>query len=82
MSKRKSQPPAGPPEAEKFNFGEAFAELEKITEWFERGDVELEEGLKKFERGLYLAGKLKARLKEVENKVTEIKAKFSDLYEE
>lgn len=63
---------------EKFNFGEAFSELEKITAWFERGDVELEEGLKKFERGLLLAQKLKSRLKEVENKVTEIKAKFED----
>lgn len=62
----------------KLNFGEAFSELEKITAWFERGDVELEEGLKKFERGLLLAGKLKSRLKEVENKVTEIKAKFED----
>lgn len=65
-------------ESSKFNFGQAFAELEKITQWFERGDVELEEGLKKFERGLELAGKLKKNLKEVENKVTEIKAKFED----
>ncbi len=81
MSKQKSQPAAGPPKAEKFNFGLAFSELEKITEWFERGDVELEEGLKKFERGLELASKLKERLKEVENKVVEIKAKFSDLAE-
>lgn len=63
---------------EKLNFGETFSELEKITAWFERGDVELEEGLKKFERGLELAQKLKSRLKEVENKVTEIKAKFED----
>lgn len=71
-----------PKQQSKFNFSEAFAELEKITEWFERGDVELEEGLKKFERGLELASKLKIRLKEVENKVVEIKEKFSDLNEE
>lgn len=66
------------PKETKFNFGSAFAELEKITEWFERGEVDLDEGLKRFERGLELASKLKARLKEVENKVTEIKAKFED----
>ena len=78
MSKRKSQPTTGPPLAEKFNFGESFVELEKITDWFERGDVELEEGLKKFERGLELAQKLKKRLQEVENKVEEIKKKFED----
>lgn len=57
----------------KFNFGEAFAELEKITEWFEKEEMDLEEGLEKFERGLALAAKLKQRLKEVENRVEEIK---------
>lgn len=66
------------PKETKFNFSQAFAELEKITEWFERGDVELEEGLKKFERGLELAAKLKGRLKEVEIKIAEIKTKFSE----
>lgn len=63
----------------KINFGEAFAELEKITDWFEKEDIDLEEGLAKFERGLELAAKLKTRLKEVENKVEEIKVKFGEL---
>ena len=27
-------------------FAEAFAELETITEWFETGDIDLDEGLK------------------------------------
>ena len=62
-----------------FNFGEAFAELEKITGWFEKEEIDLEEGIAKFERGLELAAKLKSRLKEVENRVEEIKVKFSDL---
>lgn len=66
------------PKQQKMNFGESFSELEKIVQWFEAEDVDLEEGLKKFERGLELAGKLKARLKEVEAKVTEIKTKFTD----
>ena len=66
----------------KFNFGEAFAELEKITDWFEKEEIDLEEGLAKFERGLELAAKLKSRLKTVENRVEEIKAKFADLVEE
>lgn len=63
---------------QKLNFGESFSELEKIVQWFESEEVDLDEGLKKFERGLELAGKLKARLKEVEAKVIEIKTKFSD----
>ena len=61
---------------EKVNFADAFKELEGIVEWFETQEVDLEEGLKKFERGLELAKKCRARLKDVENKVVQIKAKF------
>ena len=68
-----------PKREKKFNFGEAWDELEKITEWFEKEGIDLEEGLAKFERGLLLASKLKSRLKEVENRVQEIKVKFSDV---
>ena len=64
--------------AETINFAAAFKELEGIVEWFETQEVDLEEGLKKFEHGLDLAKKCRARLKEVENKVTQIKAKFAD----
>lgn len=63
----------------KFNFGEAYKELEEIVDWFEREEADLEEGLKKFERGLALAKKCKERLKEVENRVVEIKAKFEEV---
>lgn len=63
----------------KFNMEQAFGELERITEWFEKEDIDLEEGLTKFERGLEIARKLKERLAEVENRVEEIKAKFSDV---
>jgi exodeoxyribonuclease VII small subunit len=66
------------PKAEKkMHFSDAFAELEKITEWFEKEEMDLEEGLEKFERGLALAAKLKTRLTEVENRIEEIKVQFS-----
>lgn len=70
MAKTKSERP---------EFGKSYQELEEIIAWFEREEVDLEEGLKKFERGLELARMCKERLKEVENKVVEIKAKFDDL---
>lgn len=70
------------PKQAKLQFAESFAELEKIAEWFEREEIDLEEGLKKFERGLELAAALKKRLSEVENKVKEIKARFGELEEE
>ena len=62
-----------------FDFGKAYKELEDIIEWFETEDVDLDEGLTKFEKGLELAQQCKERLKDVENKVTQIKAKFEDL---
>lgn len=65
-----------PKDTKKFNFSESFHELEKIVEGFEREEIDLEEGLKKFEVGLELAAKCKSRLAEIENKVKEIKRKF------
>ncbi len=63
-------------------FAESFSELEKLTEWFETEEVDLDEGLKKFERGLELASVCKKKLSEVENKVTTLKKKFAQLNEE
>ncbi len=67
-----------PKESKKANFAEAFKELEDIVRWFESTEVDLEEGLKKFERGLELAKKCRERLADVESKVTRIKEKFTD----
>jgi exodeoxyribonuclease VII small subunit len=60
------------------NFSEDFQELEAIINWFEGDEVELEEGLSRFERGLELAQRCKERLDEVDNKVNEIRAKFDE----
>ncbi len=65
-----------------FDFGAAYKELEGIIAWFEKEEVDLDEGIRKFERGLALAKACRERLKEVENKVTEIKAKFGSAEEE
>ncbi len=64
------------PPKKKIDFAKAFEELEAITEWFETEEVDLDQGLKKFERGLELASVCKKKLSEVENKVSEIKKKF------
>ena len=59
-----------------FNFEAAMTELEAITEWFERPDIELDQSLAKFERGLQLAQELKDHLQAIENKVQTIKLRF------
>ncbi|MDD5251019.1 MAG: exodeoxyribonuclease VII small subunit [Patescibacteria group bacterium] len=60
----------------KSDFSRAYEELEEIVRWFEREDADLDESLAKFERGLELAKQCQERLKEVENRVKSIKAKF------
>ncbi|MCX6705214.1 MAG: exodeoxyribonuclease VII small subunit [Candidatus Woesebacteria bacterium] len=60
---------------------ESFSELEGIAEEFERGDIDLEQGIPKFKRGLELARQLKTRLGEIENEIKEIKDEFKDLEE-
>ncbi len=60
---------------EKFNFTKSYQEIEEINEWFQGEDIDLDEALKKYERGLELVEKCKNRLKEAENKFEEIKKK-------
>ncbi len=62
--------------AEINDFGAKLAELEAITEWFESEDVDLNQALTKFERGMKLAGELKGELGQLENRVEKIKQKF------
>ncbi len=62
----------------KDTFKDAFEELEAIVQKFESGDLDLDESLQQFERGLELAEICKKRLALVENKVQEIKLKFKE----
>ena len=59
-----------------FDFAKSYQRLEEITREFESGKLSLEEGLKKFEEGLALAKECKEYLKQVENKIIDIKKKF------
>lgn len=62
--------------SDNFKFEDALKELEAITAWFERPDIDLDEGLVKFERGMELTSQLKAHLEAVENRVDKINQKF------
>ena len=62
-----------PPKKKETDFSKGFTELESIADWFEKGEPDLEEGLKKFERAGELARALKLRLEQAENKMKEIK---------
>ena len=65
-----------PKKADNEDFSKQFEELEAIVEWFDADKIDLDKALKQFERGMELSEALKAKLDEVENKVSTIKAKF------
>jgi len=54
------------------SFEAALAELERIVEQLERGEVELEKSIAMYERGAALKAHCEARLKEAQLKVDKI----------
>ncbi|EKD32764.1 MAG: hypothetical protein ACD_76C00151G0005 [uncultured bacterium] len=59
--------------SESVDFAKAFSELEEITKWFESGSIDVDEGLKKFERGIELSKQCQKKLAEVQNRIEELK---------
>ena len=60
------------------DFGKAFKELEQLAEWFEKEEPDLDKGLEKFERAMELAAQCREQLSKAEQKITEIKKRFSN----
>lgn len=54
------------------SFEQAMKELEQVVGKLERGDVELEESIRLYERGAELKKRCEAKLKEAEEKVAAI----------
>ena len=66
----------------KIDFAKSFEELETIVEKMEGGDLDLESGVKEYEKGLALVEDLEKKLKEVENTVTVLREKMAENDEE
>lgn len=58
-----------------FKYSDALKELEEITAYLESSDVDLDEAIKRFDRGSELAAQIEKHLQEAENKVKTIKIK-------
>lgn len=58
-----------------FKYSEALKELEEITAYLESSDVDLDEAIKRFDRGSELAAQIEQHLQEAENRVKTIKSK-------
>ena len=61
---------------EDIKVSEAFIELEKIVNAFENEELDLEDSMPKFKRGLELAKLVKGKLAVMENEIKEIQAEF------
>ena len=55
---------------------ELMDEFEKIVEWFDGDDLDVEAAIAKFEEGSELAEKIKQQLSEAKNKIEIVKKKF------
>jgi exodeoxyribonuclease VII small subunit len=64
-------------QTKKLNYQELSGELSKIMAELQREDLDVDEALKYYERGLELVNELETYLSTAENKVIELKAKFS-----
>ena len=58
------------PESSDLSFGDALAELDRIVASLEGGQLELEESLSRYERGVALLRALQAKLADAEQKVS------------
>ncbi len=56
--------------AENLSFGDGLAELEQIVASLESGELDLEESLARYERGVVLLRQLQARLSDAQQRVT------------
>ncbi len=65
--------------AKKETFGEKYERLEKISHYFEKGELDIDEALEKFEEGVFLVKELQKHLDSVENKIADIKKTLQDV---
>jgi exodeoxyribonuclease VII small subunit len=53
------------------------SELDTILTGLQSGDLDIDEAVKQYQRGMVIVEELQKYLKEAENKVTKVKADFS-----
>jgi exodeoxyribonuclease VII small subunit len=62
---------------QELNYQELKDELDEIMILLQQEDLDVDKALEHYKRGLQLVQQLESYLKDAENKITEIKAKFS-----
>lgn len=62
---------------ENINYKKLSAELEEVISKLQSADLDVDEAVKAYERGMEIAKELESYLKQAENKVEKIKADWS-----
>lgn len=60
------------------NLAKALAELEAINNWFQKEEIDLDQGLAKFRRGMEIIKACRERLKQAENEFKAIRKEFAE----
>jgi len=68
----------GPKSPSEMRFSDAIGELEKIVQELESGQLELEESIVRYERGVALLGACRSTLEEAQQKVTSLMGRLED----
>lgn len=71
-----------PKQSPKITLQQALKDLEKIVESLNSKDLDVEEGMEQFKKGVELIQFCRGQLKAAENKFQELKAKLEDENEE
>ncbi len=69
-------------EEKEMNFEEAMQELETITRELEKGDLSLDESVKKFEKGMEVSKKCNEILENAEKRITILLKQENEEYKE
>ena len=69
-------------EEKEMNFEEAMQQLEKITRELEKGDLSLDESVKKFEKGMEVSKKCNEILENAEKRITILLKQENEEYKE
>ena len=67
---------------DKLSLSELMERLDQIVDWFNSGEVDIDQAATKFDEGVKLAEVIKAKLAETDTKINQIKLKLEKVVEQ
>ncbi len=67
---------------DRLSLSELMGRLDQIVDWFNSGEVDIDQAATKFDEGVKLAEVIKAKLTETDTKINQIKLKLEKVVEQ